>query len=45
MGKLTVLEGDGGGFGVAVDAEGKISAVGPDSEIDSSLEGGWGYFL
>lgn len=39
MGKLTVLEGDGGGFGVAVDAEGKISAVGPDSEIDSSLEG------
>lgn len=46
MGKVAVLEGEGGGgVGLAVDAEGKIAAVGLDSEIDAELEGGRGKHL
>lgn len=46
MGKVAVLEGEGGGgVGLAVDAEGKIAAVGLDSEIDAALEGGRGKHL
>ena len=41
MGKVAILEG-GGGVGLAVDASGKIAAVGPDSEIDAALQGGRG---
>ena len=42
MDRVAVLEGEGGGgVGLAVDANGKISAVGLDSEIDAALQGGY----
>lgn len=43
MGNVAVLEGEEGeGVGLAVDGDGKIIAVGLDSEIDAALQGGWG---
>ena len=43
MGNVAVLEGEEGeGVGLAVDGDGKIEAVGLDSEIDAALQGGCG---
>ena len=45
MGSVAMLEreeGSGRGVGLVVDANGKIAAVGYDSEIDATMQGGRG---
>ena len=45
MGSVAMLEreeGGGRGVGLVVDANGKIAAVGYDSEIDATMQGGRG---
>ena len=45
MGSVAMLEreeGSGRGVGLVVDANGKIAAVGYDSDIDAKMQGGWG---
>ena len=45
MGSVAMLEreeGSGRGVGLVVDTDGKIAAVGYDSEIDATMQGGRG---